>query len=89
MEKKIYKYQLGFTDVQIIDMPADAQILTVQVQNEVPCIWAMVNPGAPVMKRTIETIGTGHDVHITGRSYIGTYQLRSGALVFHVFELLN
>jgi len=89
MEKTILKFELETTDNQIIEMPVNAEILTVQTQNEVPCIWALVDPTKPKEKRFIEVFGTGHDVHYdmgVGRNYLGTYQLHGGSLVFHVFE---
>jgi len=92
MSKKIFKYQIMTTDYQEIAMPGKAEILTVQTQNEAPCIWALVNPDLEPERRHIEVFGTGHDVpcdeHIT-RIYIGTYQLNGGALIFHVFERLH
>lgn len=44
--KKIYKYAIEITDDQDIVMPVGAKILTVQNQNGVPCIWAMVDPNS-------------------------------------------
>lgn len=74
-------------DSQTIAMPKDAKILTVQLQDGKPCIWAMVNPEQPEVKRTIATYGTGHEVKSPNKlTYIGAYQLRNGALVYHVFE---
>lgn len=67
-------------------MPEGAEILTVQVQHEAPCIWAKVNLNAPAETRLIEIFGTGHPMSETERRYIGSYQSRGGALVFHVFE---
>lgn len=42
--KTIYKYPLDVTDRQVIAMPEDAEILTVQVQNGKPMLWAVVDP---------------------------------------------
>lgn len=89
MSKKIFKYQLDTTDIQQIEMPQGAEILCLHTQNVTPCIWALVNPDAPVSKRTFEIFGTGHNIPEANRKYIGTYQLRSGDLVFHCFELIN
>lgn len=89
MAKKIFKYQLENTDVQTVEMPKDAEILCIQTQNEVPCIWALVEPKKTLTKRTFEIFGTGHDVpEFTVRVYVGTYQLHGGSLVFHCFERL-
>lgn len=40
MTKKIYKYQVPMLDKFSIDMPEGAELLTVQMQGETPCIWA-------------------------------------------------
>lgn len=82
----IYKYPLEITDEQIIEMPAMSQILTVQMQNGVPCIWVMVEPieGLPDRKAVIEIFGTGHPISKGNREYIGTFQTE--VLVFHVFQ---
>jgi hypothetical protein len=89
--KKIYKYKLETTDVQQIEMPQGAQVLCVQTQDEIPCIWAIVDPNAALKSRTFEIYGTGHDFPKNEwpdrRRYVGTYQLRKGALVFHCFEI--
>ena len=85
--KKIFKYQLETTSVQEIEMPEAAEVLTVQIQNEVPCIWVLVEPNSAVIKRTFEIFGTGYDVpENVNRKYIGTYQHYRG--VFHCFEIL-
>jgi hypothetical protein len=89
---KIFKYQLEVTDNQVIQMPENAEILTVQVQNidlkQVPCLWARVNPDYIKRPYKIRTIGTGHPIEddFNGK-YLGTYQLTelSEILVFHVF----
>ena len=87
---KIFKYQLETTDLQQIEMPEGATILCIQTQNNVPCIWAMVNPINQNIKRSFEIFGTGHSIPNSGeRKYIGTYQLSSGLLVFHCFELIK
>jgi len=88
-EYRIYKYHLKVTDKQIIKLPSKHKILCVQIQDNIPCIWALVNPLHPEVEVLIETIGTGHPITTekeTTKYYIGTYQLDRGALVFHVFQ---
>lgn len=90
MSKSIWKFPLETTDIQQIEMPVDAEILTIQTQAGQPCIWALVSPDAPKRKVAFEIFGTGHPVPENGRrKYVGTYQLRGGSLVFHCFELLG
>ena len=92
IEKVIWKYILEITDSQELIMPKGACVLTVQVQNNTPCLWALVNPNAEKESRIFETFGTGHpiccatDMH---RNYIGTYQTHGDSLVFHVFESIQ
>lgn len=84
--QKIYKYPLKTADVQMVEMPKGATILCVQTQGETPCLWAEVNPKAEKICRAFVTYGTGHPLDDgTAKHYIGTYQLRGGALVFHVY----
>ena len=87
----IHKYPLRVTDTQEIPMPFGAEILCVQVQHGTPCLWAIVKPSKlnPLQPKTIEVYGTGHDMPQDmgiNRKYIGTFQMNSGSLVFHVFE---
>lgn len=90
MAKVIYKYPLETIDVQKISMPFDAEILTIQVQNKVPCIWALVNEYSIKEIRIFEIFGTGNPIpENVNRKYIGTYQLNEGQLVFHCFEFLG
>lgn len=70
-------------------MPANADILTVQVQRDNPVLYAMVDPSALTEPRRFVILGTGH-VHkadeVGKLAYISTFQLFGGDLVFHVFE---
>jgi hypothetical protein len=81
----IWKFPLLIQDGQAVSMPAGAKVLCVQVQNGVPCLWALVDPTAPKLSRNFFTFGTGHPIDPTGLEFVGTYQIDGGALVFHVF----
>lgn len=85
--KTIWKYPLKIETQQIVTrIPISTEILCVQVQNETPCIWVLCDPDEQTGPMGIETFGTGHTIDGANRKYIGTYQLRDGGLVFHVFE---
>lgn len=74
-------------DSQTIAMPKDAKIITVQLQDGKPCIWAMVNPDQPKVKKTILCYDTGQAIpHPNKLTYIGTCQADAGDIVYHVFE---
>lgn len=85
----IYKYPLKVADRQTISLLKNSQILTIQNQKGIPCLWALVDPDElEFEERVIYTYGTGHKIEISEDeiNYIGTYQLAGGDLVFHVFE---
>lgn len=88
VERKVYKYPLEITDRVTISMPQGARVLTVQMQHSNPCLWVWVDPDAPLEERTFRIAGTGHAIVERGAAYIGTFQMRHGDVVFHVFEVL-
>lgn len=83
----VWKFVLKVADVQEVMMPAGAECLCAAEQAGHLCIWAKVDPSAPLEPRTIAVYGTGHPAPDDGH-YIGTAFFRGGALVFHVFEKL-
>lgn len=92
MAKTIWKFPLVLSNTQEIPMPSEARILTVQEQDGIPCIWAMVNPSNTLEIRIIEMFATGQSIREdmgVDRQYIGTVQLYNGQLVFHLFERIG
>lgn len=85
MTQTIYKYPLSIADEQIVSIPRHSQILSVQMQDGVPCLWALVDPIYEKEPRTVYIRGTGHDASGVGR-FISTFQMQNGALVLHAFE---
>ena len=82
----VYKYPLVVTDRQLVKMPKEAKILTVQVQNGEPQRWALVNPDNETEEVPIRIHGTGHKITDADRlAYIGTFQMPRYGLVFHAF----
>jgi hypothetical protein len=84
----IWKQLLEVTDRQEVTLPKGAKVLCVQTQKEVPCIW-FITPTVDVSEkehRTFSIYGTGHEHAIISGEYLGTFQLKGGILVFHVFE---
>ena len=82
----IWKQTIETTDVQRVEMPIDAEILTVQEQNGNINIWFKVDTEKQKALREIFVFGTGNPIPKNNAKYIGTYQLMNGALVFHVFD---
>lgn len=88
--KKIFKYELKVTDTQVLELPYEHRILTVQNQNGNLCLWAVVDPeDTDTANRTIRIFGTGNDAsdleyYFGGdMEYISTVQMNS--LVWHIF----
>lgn len=81
----IWKYAIPVTDYFPIEMPDGARVLSVQAQQDQPCLWALVNPAAARRTRFFRLVGTGHPFE-GGRDYCGSFQLNGGAIVFHLFE---
>lgn len=91
MKKQIWKYEIS-PGKHSIEMPIGAEILTIQTQKQVPCIWALVNPENKKELRHFEIYGTGHDIHLDmgiQRKYINTFQMWEGNLVLHLFERVH
>ena len=85
---QIWKWGLSPIDLQSLAMPDGAKPLALQMQNGEPQLWAVVDETAPLVHRHFATYGTGQPMpEGNPGQYIGTYQLRDGALVFHVFEV--
>ena len=86
MIKKIWKYPIEIIDKQLIRMPKGATLLHVGLDpNDIPCIWALINPDAPLVDRNIFIHGSGHTViRFDEGSYVGTFV--QGYFVWHVFQ---
>lgn len=83
----IHKFPLEPKDLNIVEMPEGAEILSVQVQHETPVLWAIVDTDRAKEQRKIRVIGTGHEINACEPlNFIDTFQLPTG-LVFHVFEI--
>lgn len=103
MKKTIWKFEFAIDDNILIEMPEGAEILSVQIQKGIPCIWALVNPLAKKTERQFELYGTGHEMECNDlsighemefnenleRKFIETFQMINGNVVFHLFERLN
>jgi hypothetical protein len=84
----IHKYSLEIVGgPQFITMPLGAAILSVQLQRDAPCIWAVHQSGVTdTDDREFQVIGTGIEFTVLG-THIGTVQ--TGPFVWHVFEVTD
>lgn len=86
MPNAVWKWTLDDVGEQSLRLPQNAQILTIQIQNNKPQLWALVDTESPIVIRHFLTYYTGVAMPDGDfGQYVGTYQLDNG-LVFHVFE---
>jgi len=83
--KVIWKYKIYPTEEQKLDIPENAKLLDVQIQDGEPCLWVLVNPEGVRVDRIVSVIPTGQTKESINGEYAGTFQLHDGVLVFHVF----
>ena len=84
----IHKYPLKGVATQNITTPAGPKLLHLAVQNGVPCLWFLVDPGREYeVEWQIRVYGTGEIVpdFESLNTFFGTILLHDGALVYHVF----
>lgn len=82
----VWKYELNVDDKQWLELPRGYKYLSIQVQNEKPCLWVQVDTEAVQDSVLIVTYGTGHPMKSKTDKFIGSYTLYSGSFVGHVFE---
>ena len=88
MKRAIWKWEIPRDKMDLFEcqMPEGAQILTCQVQNGGPVVWALVNPNARLTKMRLRILGTGHQhSDMADWTYVSTFQLLDGAFVGHLF----
>lgn len=87
--KQVWKFELSLTGINEVKMPRNSEILSVQMQKDTLCLWALVNHLEPNYDvRTIRICGTGHSFDHEPYVFIGTAQMDGGNLIWHVFEVL-
>jgi hypothetical protein len=84
--RTIWKYTLAVGTVTKLQMPLNAKVLTVQMQANLPRLWALVWPQIETEERSFAIYGSGWPIPADCGDYIATFQDFSGALVWHVFD---
>lgn len=80
----IWKFPLEVTDSQLVNIPEGAKILTVQTQQGIVTLWAVIDPSKDPDTLEVRILGTGNPAdNIEDMFYIGTVQER--IFVWHVF----
>ena len=87
MSKTVWKFTLQWDTV--LDLPEGARVLRVNEQEGCVCLWALVDPQAPLEARHFVAFGTGHPIPDNlPLVFFGTVFL-PGGLVIHVFEVVK
>lgn len=85
---QIWKWKIEITDRQTIMMPAGAKLLDVQMQRGECFVWALCDQEAAKEPRHLAIYGTGKPIpNDDAGEYVATFQILSGTLVFHVFDV--
>ncbi len=88
--KTIYKYGIELSDNFIINMPKDAKILSAQIQDKNPFLWALIDTDKPFETKAFKLIGTGHQIKNEDKlKFIDTFQMHFEQLIFHLFEVIK
>lgn len=99
-QQVVWKVELpiGFTQLMFtpgrattVDLPQGARILHLDTQGEDPeylrpALWFQCDPERATVPRRFWVVPTGNRVPTDGL-YVGTFLLRHGLPVFHVYEL--
>lgn len=87
--KVFWKYPFAVQEILHIKMPLNAQILHLDVQRDIPAIWALVDSDLELETRKFYLYGTGHRVPDRPQKYVGSFLMYDGQIVFHLFEALD
>jgi hypothetical protein len=85
---RIYKYVLEEKSIQILELPMNSRILSVESQGEDIVLYVMVDAEERrKWARMVRIYGTGFDItpDIDDYRFLGTVKLSQGKLMFHVF----
>lgn len=74
--------------VMDFDMPADAQVIDVATQHDLPTLWTLSSQFGPRRQRTFLRQGTGAPFE-EDAVYVGTAHGVDDWLVFHIFERVD
>lgn len=87
--KTIYKYPVEVIDESFqLVLPIESEILTLQMQRDIPSLWIRqypYNPGQIQELHTYKWFGTGYTEIPDNATYIGTVQFSD--YVFHLFKI--
>ncbi len=90
---KVFKYPIDLIDHFTIQMPFAAQPISFQLQDNVACMWALVDDTHEKEPRNFIITATGQEIKFSIKQYIGTVVIPHNkgvlptSLVWHLFEV--
>jgi len=90
--RNIYKYYLPMGLKPIVQIHAEADILSIQFQEDNITIWAMVNTDNSMVDRQFYILGTGHGIPeeveyaVQHNSFKHISTVQKDGFVWHIFE---
>lgn len=84
---RIWKWKIDVIDRPTVTMPVGAKLLDAQMQGGSCCLWALCDQNARAELRHLAIYGTGNPMPDEPGEFVATFQMRGGALVFHLFDL--
>ncbi len=82
--KVVFKYPLDLVEHQYVNLPLGFKILSIQVQGNKACMWALVDKTQKNVHKGIICVGTGNPIAHNLGDFIATVQM--GMYVWHFFE---
>lgn len=87
---QVWKFELVVAEAPVVQLPEGAKVLSVAERGDSGSgleVWALVNTEAPMRKRRLRVVGTGHPFPDAEECrFVGTVKTRVG-LVWHLFEV--
>ena len=87
MNNVVWKYPIKIGGLTELNLPSGAQVLTANLQNEQPFLWALVDPNKPLTIRRFRLVATGEPLDANSVFYVGTLFPEGGRFVLHLFEV--
>ena len=87
MNNVVWKYPVNIRGLTELNLPGGAQVLTTNLQNEQPFLWALVDLNKPLTIRHFKLVDTGEPFEANSTFYVGSIFPEGGRFVFHLFEV--
>lgn len=90
--RTIWKYIIPKTETFTTSIPNGVRFLSAQTQDGIPQMWFTVETTLEMEDRKFFIALTGREIHedlFPVSDYLGTFQLSNGAIVCHLFEVLD